>query len=497
MRSEWQVSKMTVPVYHWPAEAKFIGREAAQTQLLRWWEDDGADHLNMYGRRRVGKSWLFRKFAHDKKAIILVAEKTTRSRQLAKFADELEPFLGFKPAIREIGDLFTILFNLAATEKILVVVDEFAHLLGTTSSEIDSSLHAVAKVNEDLRDNSMIKLILCGSALSEMESMQEQSSPLFGRVQKFELAPLTFREARSFFTGDDVLDHLTRYSVAGGMPKYLTLLGKGGDFAKTLVDNVVSPNSPMYSDVSALLEAELNQPAVYFAILAELSVRPREIGEIADAIGQESNSLGTYMKRLESMRIIKKKQPLGSDPKSRSYQWECIDGYIRFWFRFVWQYRNVLEAGGDPELHVKQHIMPALAEHTSMEFERTFERWVVQNYPTAALVGNWWGKAATARKPMNRSGRSKEEIDVVGVKGRIVQVLGEAKWRNGNLKISVATDLENYKIPALIATGLSVPVERTVVLASRGGFTKDIRQLASSDNRIRLLDAVTLLNEVK
>ena len=486
---------MSVPRYNWSAEPKFIGRQSSLAELEKWWADDGADPINLYGRRRVGKSWLFRKFAQGKKAVVLVAEKTTRSQQLAKIAEQLEPFLGVKPAIKDIGELFKILYNLAATEKVLVVIDEFPYLLGTSTPEVDSSLHVVAKVIEDFRDDSKIKLVLCGSALAEMESMQDHASPLFGRLQKFELAPLTFAESRPFFSGENVLDHLTRYSVTGGMPKYLTLLGKG-DFARALTEKVVSPNSPMYSEVTSLLEAELMQPGVYFAILAELSVSPREIGEIADAIGQESNSLGTYLKRLEAMRIIKKKQPIGSDPKSRTYQWECIDGYIRFWFRYVWPFKSGLEAGADAQAHVSQHIMPTLAEHTSLEFERVFQRWVIQQYPSAPLVGNWWGKAVRSLTPAEGRERSREEIDVVGIKERKVLVLGEAKWKNSKLKVEVATSLVANKVPALVAAGLSVPSDRVVVLTSRGGFTRDVERLAAEDARVRLIDAVALLKEV-
>lgn len=487
---------MSVPVYLWSAEGKFIGRQNALIELGKWWEDDNSDPINLYGRRRVGKSWLFRKFAHQKEAIILVAEKTTRSQQLAKMAEQLAPFLGVTPLIKDIGELFKVLYGLATNQKVLVVVDEFPYLLGTSTPEVDASLHVVAKVIEDLRDESMLKLILCGSALAEMEAMQDHSSPLFGRLQKFELAPLTFSESKPFFGGSDVIDHLTRYAVTGGMPKYLTLIGRG-EFSKALCDKVVSPNSPMYAEVTSLLEAELVQPGIYFAILAELAVSPKEVGYIADAIGLESNALGVYMKKLETMRIIKKKQPVGADLKSRTSQWECVDGYIRFWFRYVYKYRTALETGADPQEHVLQHIMPTLAEHTSLEFEKVFQRWVLQKYGSVVpLVDNWWGKAVVNTNPTASKGREKEEIDIVGLKGKKALVIGEAKWQNGKLKVSVAQDLDMYKIPALLAVGLTVPADCVVVLASRGGFTLDVERLASRDPRIVLLDAVTLLNEV-
>ena len=480
---------MSVPIFKWPAVGQFVGRNETIATLEAWWKDSAADPLNLFGRRRVGKSWLFRKLAHGKKAIILVAEKTTQAQQLSKMAEQLEPFLGVRPAITDIGTLFKILYKIAGREKVLVVVDEFPDLLGSSKAEIAKSLSSVQAAMEQGRDASKIKLILCGSALAQMESMQELKSPLHGRFRRFELSPLTFAEARDFFHGSDVIDHLTRYSVSGGMPKYLAHIGKC-DFAKAICDKIVSPNSPLYAEVESLLESELRDPATYFAILAELAVRPKDVREIADAIGKESKILSEYLRKLEIMRIIRKKLPVGADPKSRAYQWECIDGFIRFWFRFVLPYKADLEAGGDPRTHVDHHIMPVIAEHTSLEFERVFRRWVSQNFPAAAHVGNWWGKATPALA------HSTEEIDIVGIKGKRVLLLGEAKWTNENLKATALTLLETNKIPALVLAGFTVPNAREVILASRSGFSKEVVTIASKDPRIHLVVAGDLLRNV-
>ena len=43
--------------------------------MEEWWEGDDPNALALFGRRRVGKSWLFRRFAHDKPALVLVAER--------------------------------------------------------------------------------------------------------------------------------------------------------------------------------------------------------------------------------------------------------------------------------------------------------------------------------------------------------------------------------------------------------------------------------------
>ena len=61
--------------YSWPIRERFLNREADLRRLKEWWASDERDALALFGRRRVGKSWLFRAFAHGKPAMILVADQ--------------------------------------------------------------------------------------------------------------------------------------------------------------------------------------------------------------------------------------------------------------------------------------------------------------------------------------------------------------------------------------------------------------------------------------
>lgn len=61
--------------FDFPAAARFVNREADLARMEEWWEGDDPNALALFGRRRVGKSWLFRRFAHDKPALVLVAER--------------------------------------------------------------------------------------------------------------------------------------------------------------------------------------------------------------------------------------------------------------------------------------------------------------------------------------------------------------------------------------------------------------------------------------
>ena len=480
---------MRVPKYAWPAADQFLAREDELSRLEAWWSKPGAEPINLFGRRRVGKSWLFRKFAHGKAAVVLVAEQTTPAAQFSRIAEQLEPALGVKPDIADVATLFRILYQLAATHKTLVVVDEFLYLLGSTKTQTSRALSSIQAVMEQHRDDSRLKLILCGSAVAQMEDLQAERNPLHGRLQAFALKPLPFAEARTFMPTLTAVDQFTRFSIAGGMPRYLSALASG-DLAKTLATEVVDRFSPLFNEPLSVLQAEVREPTVYLAILEQLAGNPLDIGTISARTGTTTSALSPYLENLQVLGLVRRRDPIGAARNARAGQWLCDDGFIRFWFRFVHPYQADLEAGADPLAHVRNHVIPYLPDHTSLPFEDVLRRSIRQDYPQAPNVGAWWGPALNAQRQAKI--RFTEEIDAVAVKGRNVLVVGEAKWTNKDLPLDVLTDLQQFKIPALAQAGWTISKDVQIVLGSKSGFTKAVTA-AADDESIHLVTAQELL----
>ena len=482
--------------FEWPAVDQFIGRTAELEHLQNWWDTPSphAQGLNLFGRRRVGKSWLFRRFAHGKPAVLLVAQETTPAKQMVKLAEQLSPYVGVTPAIGDLGDLFQILFGLAQSEQALVVIDEFPYLLGSSSREQSRSLSTIQASIEQHRDRSRLKLMLCGSAVTQMENLQSTKSPLHGRFDAFELRPMPFAEAKHFFEGDDTLDSYNRFSIAGGIPKYLRALSRRG-LETAIATSIVDANSPLFNEPLSVLRAELREPSVYLAILEALAQRPADLGKISALAGLPSKELSPYLNSLKAMRLVRDRLPIGAKSGARTTQWECADHFMRFWFRFVGPYRSDLESGAIATQHVHHHVMPKLAEHVSIVFEDDMRRWLRQQYPEAGKVGAWWGNALSAERRAGR--RETEEIDAVGLSGRLVKVAGEAKWMNKPASKDVLDDLRIYKLPAISQAKLDVPEDHRLVIASRGGFTMGLQTEAESAPNVKLIDAKAMLETLQ
>ena len=483
---------MPVTNYRWPALKEFRDRTKALADLEAWWASNSREPINLYGRRRVGKSWLFRRFAHGKPSVLLVADRVVAGQQLSQMAAQLADVLEIRPQLDDVAELFNVLYDLGARRKILVVVDEFPYLLGTTAAERQRTLTSVQAVMEHKREGSKLKLILTGSTIAQMEDLQAEKSPMHGRLQPLPLWPMSFADATLLLDGNDVLDHLTRFSIAGGMPRYLEALG-AGELEATVAHIVVDPHSQLFNEPRTLLQTELREPTVYFSILAELAGNPQDAATVAAALRMETKELSGYLTALESLRLVARRRPVGAADSSRTTQWKCTDHFVRFWFRFVRPYQAELEAGADPRAHVEANVVPYLADHAAPVFEDAVTAWVRSRHAGSTAVGAWWGPALHRLRATGE--RTTEEIDTVALRGKKVVAVGEAKWTNKKLGAAVLSDLLDYKLPALTQTGFDVSgVE--VVLASRSGFSDGLRALASATPNTHLVLASDLLTDL-
>jgi AAA+ ATPase superfamily predicted ATPase len=446
--------------------------------------------VNLYGRRRVGKSWLLRRFAHGKPAIVLASERLAPGTQLARFAALLEPGLGVRPEIPDTATLFRVLFRLAGTSKTLIVIDEFPWLLPTTEIEIERVLTSIQAVMEEERDDSRLKLVLCGSAITQMRALMSERGPLHGRLRPLEVQPLRYTNARLFLDRLDPLKRIERFAITGGMPRYLSALGRG-ELESAVCSTVLDRNGPLWNEARTILEQEVKQPAVYFSILEQLATGEKGVDRIAAGSRVENTIVNRYLATLADLRIVRRKLPVGSRPTSRAGHWQLNDEFMRFWFRFVFPYQAELESGLDPIDLWKSAVRPALNDHIAPVFEEICRDWTRANHgETAQRVGAWWGRA---RNDLRRTGeRTNEEIDIVGMSGGRVTLVGECRWRRKAMDGNIMRELHDYKLPALRQAGHDIDPNLRILLFSRGGYGETIRRAALQDRRLSTVEVAEI-----
>lgn len=477
--------------YSWPLVDEFLDRARELERLDAWWDGPDRRPVAMAGRRRVGKSWLFRRFAHGKPAVLLVAEQLPPGAQLARFAESLEPVLGVRPDLPDLATLLRVLYRAARGQKLLVVIDEFPWLLGSTGVEVRRALSVVQAVMEEERDRSDIKLMLCGSQVGQMEALFGEQNPMHGRLIRTEVRPLAFSDAALFFPGLDAIAAFERYAIAGGMPLYLGRLADDSVRA-AVCREILDRNGPLWNEGRSVLEQELREPRVYFGILEQLAGGEKELNEIAQPMRMDGAVVAKYLSTLVELRLVERRTPLGAHLRARSGHWRLDDPFLRFWFRFVFSYQSDLESGLRPGDLYDGEVAPFLADHVAPIFEDWCRAWLRRNRGSAATtVGAWWGNAANRFRRSKE--RSSEEIDAVGTLHGRVTLVAECKWTSRPLGPTVVADLDTYKIPALEDAGFRVTERPRIVLFSKAGYAASLRALSEQDDRIELVDVAAEL----
>jgi AAA+ ATPase superfamily predicted ATPase len=473
--------------YQWPLLGKFLDRGSELDRLDDWWAGPERMPINLYGRRRVGKSWLCRRFAHGKPAVLLVAERLAHGAQLSRFAAQLAPLNhGLAPDLPDVATLIRTLFRLAGRQPLLAVIDEFPWLLGTTEPDVERTLSSIQAVLEEERDASQLKLVVCGSAISQMEALQSERSPLHGRLVPLEVRPLDAASASLFLAPLGSLERFERYAITGGMPRYLAALG-GPSLRDAVSEQLLRPDSPLWNEGRTIVGQELREPAVHFAALEQLASGEKELGEIAGALRMEGGTVSKYLATLESLRLVRRRLPFAASPTARGGHWALEDPFLRFWFRFVFPFQSDLEAGLAPEDLYDTEVAPLLADHVAPVFEDACRAHTRATYgKVASRIGRWWGNA---RHDLRRTkARFTEEIDIVGVARNRVTLVGEAKWTTDPLDVTILHDLAEYKRPALEQAGFKFASQPLTILYSKAGYTNTLGEQADTDEHLVLVD---------
>lgn len=483
---------MAFSQYEWPLIDRFLDRQAELARLEQWWRGEDRTPLSVYGRRRVGKSWLLRRFAHGKPAVLLTAERLAPGAQLSRFAEQLAPLNGgITPDLPDPATLLRTLFRLATQETLLVVIDEFPWLLGSSEAEVDRTLSSLQAVMEVERESSQLRLVVCGSAVGQMEALQAERNPLHGRLVPLEVRPLGLGRSAVFLPTLEPRERIERFAITGGMPRYLNALGSAS-LSTAVCEQILRPDAPLWNEGRTIVGQELREPAVHFAVLEQLATGEKELGEIAGALRMGSNAVSKYLATLGSLRLVRRQLPFGSAPTARGGHWVLDDPFLRFWFRFVFGFQADLEAGLDPHDLYRAEISPALADHVAPVFEdacRSHAR--VQFGQVATKIGRWWGNA---RHDLRRDGmRSSEEIDIVGTARNRVTLVGEVKWTGKPLDVTIVKDLTEYKTPALKQAGFRMASDMRTVLYSKSGYTERLRQQADGDPTLTLVDVSAMM----
>ena len=329
---------------------EIIGRNKEQDILSKLSESNKPEFLVVYGRRRVGKTFLIKQYFNNKFSFYatgLLNEKT--KGQLAAFNNSLVKYgLKNKKKLENWMDAFSMLTDLiesgniirdSKTNKIVIFIDE-APWLDTARSDFKSALdyfwNSYASSNPD------ILLIVCGSATSWIvNNILTDKGGFYNRVtKKMLISPFTIDECNEYYKKNNIVfsnrQVIESYMIFGGIPYYLNLLDKRLSLAQNVDELIFNENGELHFEINHLFSSLFKHSSIHSSIIDELAKRKKGISrkELVDNMKISSGSgLTTALKELEECGFIRKYNDYKFQKNNPIYQ--MIDPFTLFAYEFL------------------------------------------------------------------------------------------------------------------------------------------------------------------
>jgi AAA+ ATPase superfamily predicted ATPase len=367
----------------------------------------------LYGRRRVGKTELIKKFLSTKEGIYYLFDEQREFVNIAglqkKIADFFSNSLLEKAELSNWYDLFAAFVGLKGKKKLVLALDEFPYLM----KQNDAIPSIFQKIWDELLREANIMLILCGSSISMMEkNVLSEKSPLYGRrTGQWKVEPFTFLESQVLLKAKNSEDAVCAYALFDGIPLYLDKYDRNKSIATNVEESIAKKGEYLYEEAEFLLRQEFREPANYFLILKAISFGKTKFGDIVNYTKLDKTLCSKYLDNLIIIKVIEKKHPVTTKKENtRDARYYITDNYLKFWFSQIYPNKMFIEEGTFSFSVIKEQF----SKHVSFVFEEVARQILKQTY-FAYHMGSWWDK--------------NDEIDIVGISQDRKILFGEVKWQ--------------------------------------------------------------------
>lgn len=324
-----------------------IGRKKEIKKLNKYADSRKSEFIAIYGRRRVGKTYLIREvFANQFSFQMTGLNNVTTNEQLSHFHgailkynttnNEIRPAKNWLDAFRQ---LIELLENTTTTGKKIIFLDELPWL-DTHKSYFLTGLEFFWNSWASARRD--ILLIVCGSAASWMiKNLLNNKGGLHNRITgRIKLEPFSLAETEAFLQYKNVF--FDRYQIAllymafGGIPYYLDNIEGGLSAVQNINILCFEKNGLLRDEYENLYVSLFNRAERHQAIVEILATKKKGLtrGEISKLSGlSNGGGLTRILNELEESTFIRHYQPFGKKEKFTLYQ--LIDPYSLFYLNFI------------------------------------------------------------------------------------------------------------------------------------------------------------------
>jgi len=323
---------------------EIIGRETEKVMLNDVFSSKQSEFVAIYGRRRVGKTYLVREMFSDKFSFEISGLANAKTKeQLLNFSLTLKKTVGesiempqnWLEAFAQLSDYL----EKCEKKRKVIFFDEMPWMDTPRSGFLTALEHfwnGWASARKD------IVLIVCGSATSWIiNNLINNHGGLHNRLtHTINLKPFTLSECEQYFKWRKL--DFSRYQIAeiymamGGIPFYLSKMARGLSVSQNIDSLFFAENPKLKNEFQNLYAALFRNSGDYVKIVEALSRKGKGLArEEISKLTKISNGGGLtkVLQDLEYCDFIRKYHSYGKEKRNTIYQ--LTDSYTLFYFKFI------------------------------------------------------------------------------------------------------------------------------------------------------------------
>ncbi len=338
---------------------KTLCRKEELAILNKLFQSKKSELLALYGRRRIGKTFLIREFFSQKENSIFFnstgLKEGTLVEQIANFTEEIGDTFLYKGARLEAGknwrETFRILTDnirvAPSTKKIVLFFDEFPWM-ATKNSRLLQNLDYFW--NHHWSKDNRIKLIICGSSASWIiDKIVHNKGGLHNRLTcEIALEPLNLLETKHFLNAQGIYLNnkqvVNLYMVTGGVPYYLLNIEKNLSAIQNIEQLAFKRKGILIEEFDKLFSSLFDNHEIYIEIIRKIAAHKYGIGQ-SELFDEISSSLKgkSGLSKLDALiksSFITSFKPMGHS--TRGIYYRVVDEYTLFYLAWIEPIKDTL-----------------------------------------------------------------------------------------------------------------------------------------------------------
>lgn len=421
----------------------FTGRKEYLGKLNKIWASHKTKLVSLYGRRRVGKTAIIKRFAEGKRVFLFEAiENTDTQGQVKHFLEQLSSLTG-KAHIRDLAykdwppvfDLFT---EIILQEKSVVVAFDELPWMAAGRTKLVSYIKFYW--DKHWKNHPHILFILCGSVASWMIKNVVRSTALYGRISENILVnPLKPHEVAEYIGKKRGRREILEYYLCfGGIPKYLEEFDFNRSIQLNIENTCFQPSGFFVEEADKIFYNQFRETGIYKKIVQHLFQSQEYLHGISKKVRISSGGgLKLYLDNLMATGIIDKKEEIKNFKVTKTHTYFVADEFLRFHHQFIKP--NLSEI----RLSTMANKFEKLTQNKWHIFlGQAFERFCLkERYIIAELVG--FGHKIMAAGSVCNAAMDGFQFDLVFIRKDSVITLCEVKYLSEPPSTKLIREFEN------------------------------------------------------